>query len=282
MEPLIKNCPFHDLISLETLEIQLPQGAIRKCKECGLEVSSCDGQQFHDSLSDRWDIAGEVDPSPKSLRRLRSRRRADWRTITRLSRFKKGKVHLDVGCATGTSVEIFETFGFKSYGIDPSSQPVNLGVEAGRKLQVGFLEEARFESESFDVVTMYEVIEHVPDPTILLTEISRILKPGGVLVVGTGNTDSWTRKIRREKWDFFDLHKNGGHVCFYSPKVLRTIGPRFGLKLKWSNTYSVKFAERSEVSPIIYRILKLGSELLSLPSKLLRKGHQMECFLVKK
>lgn len=281
VNPLISNCPFHPEDRLEELSQHLPEGPIRCCRRCGLHLSSCDDLQFQESLAHRWSVASELDPHPRSLRRLKTRRRTDWFISKCLMRFQSRIDHLDVGCATGTSVSIFQQFGFNSSGIDPSSQPVELGQAAGRDLQVGYLQEAGFPNDAFDVVTMYEVIEHVPDPISLLTEVARILKPGGVVIVGTGNIDSWTRKIRGERWDFFDLRKNGGHVCFYSPQVLKHIAPMFGLRLGWANTYSVKFVEKYEANPLVYHLLKLVSEFLSFPSTLLGRGHQMECFLVK-
>ena len=50
-----------------------------------------------------------------------------------------------------------------------------------------------FEDNSFDAITLHQVIEHISDPIALLNECARILQPNGILLVGMGNTDSWTR-----------------------------------------------------------------------------------------
>lgn len=128
---------------------------------------------------------------------------------------------------------------------------------------------------------MYEVIEHLPNPQVLFAEISRILKPGGVLIVETGNYHSWTRNIRGSKWDFFSLAGRGGHCCFYSPSVLKTVRNEYNLKLLKTISYSVKFTEKRESGLLTYRMLKLLGEILNIPARMLDKGHQMECFFVK-
>jgi ubiquinone/menaquinone biosynthesis C-methylase UbiE len=147
------------------------------------------------------------------------------------------------------------------------------------KLHTGFLNDVGFSDNSFDAITLYEVIEHVSDPITLLNECARILRPDGVLLVGTGNTDSWTRQLQKSQWNFFEMKKHGGHISFFSPKSINTLASRTGFSMAKVVTHSVSFCEKGELPHILYRTIKLFTESLSLPAKLFNKGHQMEIYL---
>lgn len=280
--PLLDSCPYHpDTALLIDSKIHLLEGALRSCSHCDLNLSACSSAKFSEALNKKWAIARTLDPEPKSMRRLRTRRYQDWNIARRLLKQSDDVRYLDVGCATGTHVQIFTDLGLDACGVDPSEQPILLGQQAGRNLYLGTLDEVNFPSESFDLISSYEVIEHVPNPVEFLKEITRVLKPGGVLILGTGNFDSWTRRLRRDRWDFFNLMGHGGHICFYSPKTFKKIAPMVGLQLVKANTYSLRFFEKEEVSWLTYRVSKIISEIGSLFAKSMGKGHQMECFFVK-
>jgi 2-polyprenyl-3-methyl-5-hydroxy-6-metoxy-1,4-benzoquinol methylase len=186
---------------------------------------------------------------------------------------------LDIGSSNGSFVAIAKDLGLQAEGIDPSEKAVAAGVKRGLKLHIGFLNDVAFPDNSFDAITLHEVIEHVSDPVSLLNECARILRPRGILLIGTGNTDSWTRRIQKNKWDFFDMEKHGGHINFFSPKSLAILAPRVGFSIVKVLTHSVKFYEKGDIPNTFYRIIKIFTELLNFPAKLLNKGHQMEVYL---
>ena len=262
--------------------IMLPEGYVRECSACGLAFSSCTKQEFYMSLEDHWSTSSHIDPPLSSIKRLRQRRSKELKVAKKLIGSKQQLKLLDIGCRTGTMVSLFDSFGLDARGIDPAAQPVEMGRSAGRKLDIGFVEQQGYASNSFDIVTMYEVIEHLPNPDVVLSEISRILRPGGILIVGTGNYASWTRMLRKSNWDFFSLRGRGGHIYFYSPDSLKKIGLKHNLHLSETISYTVKFLEKHDAHWSIYRLAKLFSELLSFPSQVFKRGHQMECFLVKR
>ena len=95
---------------------------------------------------------------------------------------------MDVGSSNGSFVFIAKNLGLQAEGVDPSEKAVNDGIKRGLKIHFGFLNDVGFEDNSFDAITLYEVIEHISDPIALLNECARILRPNGILLVGTGNT----------------------------------------------------------------------------------------------
>lgn len=103
--------------------------------------------------------------------------------------FQTGRL-LDVGCGKGYFLEMVRKRGWKVYGVDPSQEAVlfardSLGLDAF----AGELKDAHLESESFEVITAWNVLDHMYDPWADLQEIFRILKRGGLLGLRVLNLD---------------------------------------------------------------------------------------------
>ncbi len=102
---------------------------------------------------------------------------------------KRGRL-LDIGCAMGFFLDAARKFKFDCEGVELSEFSSNYARrELGLKVFTGSLEQAKFPSESFDVVTSWDCVEHVPDPTAFLHELKRILKRDGMAVLETMNMD---------------------------------------------------------------------------------------------
>ena len=134
---------------------------------------------------------------------------------------------LDVGCGNGKFLGLMRELGWQVEGteIDPKA----VEIARNNKLQVGAgeLAEQRYPVNSFDVITLNSVIEHVQDPLNLLKESCRILKDGGVLMILTPNTESRTHRIYKDKWLNLDPPR---HLHLFSPKNLRSLAGKAGFK----------------------------------------------------
>jgi SAM-dependent methyltransferase len=133
---------------------------------------------------------------------------------------------LDIGCGPGGLLEEARRHGWKARGLELSRWAVDKGRDKGLEIVEGTLEEARFPSAIFDVISMFDVLEHLPRPRNTLAEVRRILRPGGVLVVETPNIEGWfSRNLYRSA---SDLVKPRAHICLYSPvtvsRLFRTSG----------------------------------------------------------
>jgi len=98
---------------------------------------------------------------------------------------------LDVGCAMGVFLNLARRRGWRPTGVDPSRIAAQRAKEwFGLSVTVGELEKLQFPSTHFDVVTLWDVLEHLRDPVAYLQEIWRILKEEGLLLIQTINVDN--------------------------------------------------------------------------------------------
>ncbi len=187
---------------------------------------------------------------------------------------KAGRI-LDVGCATGIFLYGMKQRGWETFGVEPSHH----AAEFARKrfnLEVveGYLEEANFESSYFDVVTLWDVLEHVPSPRETLKEISRILKPGGWLVLSLPNPDSWERSWFGKYWAGWDVPR---HFHIFNQDTLTHYLQTADLKLVEISSFTGRhgvlvlntqfWLTDSRLSPTVKKWI-LGT-IKSLPARLL-------------
>ncbi len=129
---------------------------------------------------------------------------------------KDGKL-LDIGCATGFFMELAKTNGFDVSGIEISDFAAKKGREKGLNIVTGDIFTPEFPSEHFDVITMFDVIEHVPNPKETILEAKRILKKDGILVINTPDAESLWARVLGGNWQ---LIMPPEHINYFSPKNL--------------------------------------------------------------
>ncbi|MGI8929011.1 MAG: class I SAM-dependent methyltransferase [Candidatus Limnocylindrales bacterium] len=126
---------------------------------------------------------------------------------------RRGRL-LDVGAATGFFVDEAAAAGWEASGVEPSAWAASHARERlGVEVITGTLEETAYPTSAFDVVTMWEVIEHLPDPRATLREVHRILRPGGQLVLSTPDAGSVAARISGRHW--LGWRKVPEHLYFF-------------------------------------------------------------------
>jgi SAM-dependent methyltransferase len=130
---------------------------------------------------------------------------------------------LDIGCAMGFFMEMANNAGYDVYGLDPSEYAINhVSKSLSCNLQVGTINTAQYQPEKFDVISMLDVFEHLADPISDLKKIYRWLKPDGILLIATGDTESITAKILGRHWTFFTPPQ---HVmCYHRQGISEVLG----------------------------------------------------------
>jgi len=148
--------------------------------------------------------------------------------------FLPGGRFLDVGCATGMLVEEMGRRGWEAVGTEICAAAAEFGrSRRGVRIELGTLEQIAFPDEHFDLVHFSHVIEHVPDPPALLSEVRRVTKPGGRVVVVTPNTAGLQARLFGSGWrsaiaDHLNLFSRHG-----LDKLLRAGGFRTELEKTW-------------------------------------------------
>lgn len=143
-----------------------------------------------------------------------------------------GSQLLDVGCGVGYFLQAAQERGWTVAGVDLDKCAVDMACSRDLDVRWETAEEMSFESEQFDVVTLFNVIEHAPNPRDTLRSISRVLKSEGLLVLETPTDDFPAKYLMRFLYRtsggtcvapvrfFFGSGKNGEHVYRFSRKTI--------------------------------------------------------------
>jgi 2-polyprenyl-3-methyl-5-hydroxy-6-metoxy-1,4-benzoquinol methylase len=166
-----------------------------------------------------------------------------------IQKYATGKNILDIGCAQGFFLYNASRAGYTTKGIEISQDAATYAMEEfGLDVEAKPFEETRFPENHFDVVTLWQVLEHVPYPLTVLEEVRRILKPDGLIVVSTPNIEAIPAKILRSKW--WDIKRL--HINQFSTKTLTDILRNANFR----NTATVSYKGFVSLSILLTMMLK--------------------------
>lgn len=159
---------------------------------------------------------------------------------------KKGRI-LDIGCAAGFFLSVAKEADWDTYGVEPNKWMVEYGNKKfGLHMQAGTLETIKFPEEYFDVITMWDVLEHLPNPKQTLLEVNRILKKDGLLVVNYPNVDSLLARIFGRRWWFY----LSVHLFYFTHKTINKMLEKTGFK----QILTKRHFQTLEFGYLIYRL----------------------------
>jgi len=202
-----------------------PPWEVRRCGRCRLEFTVGDwspaaARTFYGSdYFVGHGATGYTDyPSlDAALRRTARRRLAELPTGARL---------LDIGCASGAFLAEAHA-RYRVVGTDISFDACQVAAERGIPVIVAEAAALPFPAGSFDVVTMWDTIEHLADPRAALSEVARVLRPGGTVALTTGDVRSWCRRLSGKRWHLYTLPE---HRYFFSAVTLDQLLSEAGLR----------------------------------------------------
>ena len=145
-----------------------------------------------------------------------------WKRCRLVLRHKRNGRLLDIGCGTGHFLaEMGRYPGWELAGVEPNAKAAEFARQAlGLNVHLGDLFSAQFPDHHFDVVTMWDVLEHLYEPVSVLREIHRVLKPDGVLILRTPSLDSWDARVFGCYWAGLDSPR---HLAVYSRRTVEKL-----------------------------------------------------------
>lgn len=192
------------------------------CAKCGLQFVS--PRLHRDLILDGYREGSDE----RFVSQARARERTFASSLERIERqTPKGRL-FDIGTAAGSFIHVAATRGWTVAGCEPNRWMCEWGrTHYGVDIRPGTLLEQALPDQSFDVVTLWDVLEHDGDPKRTLEEIRRILKPNGLLVVNYPDVGSWIARLMGRRWVFF----LSGHIYYFTRTTARQMLERVGFEV---------------------------------------------------
>lgn len=163
------------------------------------------------------------------------------------STFGFGKEVLDVGCGLGQFVEVADRSGWIAEGLELSKGAVDFARRQGVAVRdLDFLSE-EIKPNSYDLVTFFEVIEHVPNPAEFVHRAGEVVRPGGLVYLTTPNFASLDRYLLGADWNI--IHPE--HLTYFTPHTLRSLVKKTGF-------FEILHFETRNLSMAVLQVLSFG------------------------
>lgn len=202
--------------------------SLYKCNSCGL-ISTFPAPD-ENSIADYYKSEKYISHSskPASLfeflyRQVRNVTLKSKAKIT--SEYAQGKKILDIGCATGEYLIICKKKGFEVFGVEPNQKVREIAL-AKNGLKIDDLNTLDlYNPESFDVITMWHVLEHVHDINERMARINQLLKPNGTAIIAVPNPESYDANYYIDRWAAYDVPR---HLFHFTQKTIKTLAEKYG------------------------------------------------------
>jgi SAM-dependent methyltransferase len=222
------------------------------------------GERSPDSIS-RYDLANILETKLPQARDA-------LRLIAQCRQFRAGARLLDVGCSVGVFLKAAGEAGFRAVGLDISPVATRYARESfGVDARTGTLETFDLAGERFDVVTMWDVLEHLEDPWRAMERVNKLLAPGGLVALRTPNAKS----LRPRLFGFagWDMISPPEHYHLFARKSLQLFLSQFGyrvVKLMTVHSNWIYYRRSNRLVKLPFRLsgaLGLGGDLVAVAER---------------
>lgn len=252
---------------VRTIKASSGEGRIVQCRRCGLTyvsprlaqdpVSQYQSDEYHEKATLATGRPGYT--SYASDRPVLSPYFA--RRAAEIAKIKPGARTLEIGAASGYFLEQARAAGLRPEGIEPSKACQRIiRDDLGLPVVAGSLEEAAIDPGTYDVIALFQTIEHFDDPRAGLQKMARWLKPGGLIVLTTPNRGAWFARLARSRW--FE-YKPREHLYYFDAKTIAKMLEAVGFERisvrRDPNRYPVGFFYQrlSRYYPFLRPVMKL-------------------------
>jgi SAM-dependent methyltransferase len=192
-----------------------------KCNACGFVFAH--RIPTEQELIDYYDGYGRNDYlSPVTIKRYNE-------LLDAMEPFRETNKLLDVGCGIGYFLEVAKERGWEVHGTEYTDRAIEICEGKGISMKQGKLDPSNYEPESFDVITSFEVLEHINNPVEEITNFNTLLRNGGLVYLTTPNFNSLLRHRLKERYDVITYPE---HLSYYTPSTLKKLFVKHGF-CKW-------------------------------------------------
>lgn len=179
-----------------------------KCKNCGFVFSK--KIPSSDELKKFYDGYGQYEyVSPITINRYKE-------ILLYLEKYRSTNNILDIGCGTGIFLEEAKKLGWNVFGTEYGDDKIKQCTQKGISMNQGILDKNNYK-DKFDIITSFEVIEHINNPKNELENISSLLRKGGIIYLTTPNFNSISRRYLKNKWQQIFYPE---HLSYYTVKTI--------------------------------------------------------------
>lgn len=185
---------------------------LTKCKSCGFVFS----EQIPNTIDlikyyERYNRNQYL--SPITVKRYED-------LLDRFEKFRKSSRILDVGCGSGYFLEVAKQRGWEVFGTEFTEDAVSVCRSKGIMMHQGKLDTENYPASSFDIITSFEVLEHINDPLEEVKKFHALLRKEGIVYLTTPNFNSLSRLVLKEKWNVLEFPE---HLGYYTTTVLKQL-----------------------------------------------------------
>ncbi len=166
-------------------------------------------------------------------------RRTFEQCLDMIAEHKQGGSLFDVGAATGYFLAIARERGYQVSGIDISPAATEEAKKKGIDVATGTFETIHYPENAFNVVTMFDVLEHVPSPRSLLAHAQSILKTGGIVMGSTPDSGSINARLMGKRWHMLFPPE---HLVLMNDRSLRLALAKEGFETLWTGRITKRFS----------------------------------------
>jgi 2-polyprenyl-3-methyl-5-hydroxy-6-metoxy-1,4-benzoquinol methylase len=189
---------------------------LNQCRHCGIAYLSPRPKDLGPYYGQGY-LSHRRARSPLAALRIAVQQRQIAGYVARHTGLSAGRV-LDVGCGAGAFLAALKGVGWDVWGVEPgAAAATDTRSRLGPHILHGTLEQVDLPAAAFDLITLWDVIEHLPDPAATLRHIGGLLRPGGVLLIQTPRIDCPDARIWGAAWSGYDPPR---HLVVFSGYTL--------------------------------------------------------------
>lgn len=229
--PICENKQLADIIQVEDYFLTHESFHLSKCSRCGFLITN--PRPVASDLSKYYQSTDYLSHSKKkksatSMLYNLVKNYSLGKKYQLITRFKTPGILLDIGSATGEFLHYFNKKNWTVTGIEPAETPRGFSIET---YGLHVLQEEKIDqlpAGHFDVVTLWHVLEHVPDLNGRMEQISKLLAPDGLLVIALPNHLSWDAQHYGNYWAGYDVPR---HLYHFTPDTISKLLSKHGFEI---------------------------------------------------